>query len=377
MEQRFFDFFRGYVRIRIMGTSYDRFLNICAFNEIRLWNLLPAGNSYEAYVSKKDFLRMKEIVKKSHTRIRIVGRYGFPFFLRRYRARGACLAGAFAAILFMGWLSAHIWYISIEGNLSQTDDVIFEYLKQEGISHGMWKNQVDTSLLGEGLRNYFTQFSWVSAELEGTCLTIYVKEGISGSTGDEGTVFLLSETENSGLQGDESAFLQTEAEDSDSLTNSGGEDQTEAEQQETRTGIAAAKSGTVVSIYVRKGQAAVQAGDLVEEGDLLVSGLIPIYNDDGEQIASQEVIADADIILRTETFYHEELFYETEQKSYTGRQKVHYSLRVFDTVFAWPGRFPCFSLCDVTEKIKQLKISDNFYLPIYLCKYMENEYEKL
>ncbi|MCD7884314.1 MAG: sporulation protein YqfD, partial [Lachnospiraceae bacterium] len=308
MEQRFIDFFRGYVRIRITGASYDRFLNICAYNEIRLWNLLPADHSYEAFVSKKDFWRLKEIVRKSHTRIRIVGRYGFPFFVHRYRARGACLAGAFAAILFMAWLSAHVWNISIEGNLSQTDDVILEYLQHEGISHGMWKNQVDTSLLSDQLRNYFTQFSWVSCELEGTCLTIYVKEGVSGT---------MMDSENSELQTEKSL-----------------------------NGIAAAKSGTVISIYVRKGQAAVLAGDAVEEGELLVSGLIPIYNDDGEVVATQEVTADADILLRTETAYYEELSYETAQKSYTGRRKERFFLRFCGAVFAMPGKLPSFSLCD-------------------------------
>ncbi|MCD7955097.1 MAG: sporulation protein YqfD [Lachnospiraceae bacterium] len=390
MEQRFINFFLGYVRIRIMGTSYDRFLNICAFNGIRLWNLLPAENSYEAFVSRKDFWRLKEIVRKSHTRIRVVGRYGFPFFVHRYRARGASLAGAFAAVLLMAWLSAHVWNISIEGNLSQTDDVIFEYLQQEGVSHGMWKNQVDTSLLGDQLRNYFTQFSWVSCELEGTHLTIYVKEGegitdsksgeeISGSQSEKEISDSQSAEENSDSQtGAELSGLQKEAGTSGSQEEADPEaEEMQAGQEEVLTGIAASKSGTVISIYVRKGQAAVLAGDSVEEGALLVSGQIPIYNDDGEIIDVREVAADADILLRTETSYFEELFFETEQKSYTGHQKERFSLRICDAVFSLSGRLLAFSLCDVTEKITQIKISDNFYLPVYLHKYTASEYEVL
>lgn len=342
MEQRFIDFFHGYVRIRIQGTFYDRFLNICAFNEIRLWNIVPADGAYEACVSKKDFFRLREIVRKSHTRIQIIKRIGFPFFVHQYRARGACLCGAFAAVLFMAWLSAHIWKISIEGNQSQTDDVIFEYLEQEGISHGIWKNQVDTRILSDQLRNYFTQFSWVSAELSGTRLVIYVKEGVLSADGEDA-----------------------------------GEEESAADTDESLTGIAASKAGTVVSVFVRKGLSTVSVGDSVEEGDLLVSGQIPVYNDDGEIIAWQEVPADADIILRTKTLYHDEVAYEAEQKSYTGRSKERCSIRICQTTFALPGSFSSFSLCEVTGVITQMKLSDNYYLPIYFCKYTALEYEIL
>ena len=40
MEVRFLDFLKGYVRIRITGDSYDRFLNLCAYHDIRLWDLV-------------------------------------------------------------------------------------------------------------------------------------------------------------------------------------------------------------------------------------------------------------------------------------------------------------------------------------------------
>lgn len=235
----------------------------------------------------------------------------------------------------MAWLSAHIWNISIEGNLSQTDDVIFEYLENEGVSHGMWKNQVDTQKLSEQIRMYFTQFSWVSADLKGTRLIIYVREG---------TLSALTE---------------------DDATESAG-------------GIAAAKAGTVVSIYVRKGRASVAVGDEVEAGDMLVSGQIPVYSDDGTVISWQSVNADADILLRTETDYYEELAFKTTLKDYTGRERVYYLLRFGGYSFALPGGFrKTFDLFDLTGEITQLQLSENFYLPVYFYKYTAKEYESL
>ncbi|MCD7834993.1 MAG: sporulation protein YqfD [Lachnospiraceae bacterium] len=334
MEQHFFDFMCGYVRIRISGEACDRFLNLCAYHGIRLWGLLPVDGACEAFVSKKDFFRLKAFVRKSHTRIRLAGRYGFPFFVHRYRSRWACVFGALAAAVFMAWLSAHVWNIRIEGNLSQTDDMIFEYLKNEGISHGMWKNRIDTQELSEQIRMYFTQFSWVSANLEGTRLIIYVKEGTADGQTDK------------------------------AVSASG-------------SGIAAAKAGTVVSVFVRKGCAAVAAGDTVEAGDLLVSGRIPIYSDEGEILSWQQVNADADILLRTETDYYEELAFETTLKYYTGREKTRYLFRAGGVSFALPGSWKEFALFDLTGEMTQAQLSDNFYLPVYFCKYTAKEYENL
>ena len=80
MEVKFLNFIRGYVRIRFWGTSYDRFLNLCAFHKIILWDLVPSGEGYEAYLTKKDFRRLRGIVRKSHASVRITERHGLPFF---------------------------------------------------------------------------------------------------------------------------------------------------------------------------------------------------------------------------------------------------------------------------------------------------------
>ena len=84
MEKRITDFFRGYVRIRIAGNHYDRFLNLCAYHDIGLWNLLPVGEAYEAFIARKDFKKLKTIVRKSHAAVKITERYGL--FVLAFRA---------------------------------------------------------------------------------------------------------------------------------------------------------------------------------------------------------------------------------------------------------------------------------------------------
>ena len=329
MERRFSELLKGYVRIRITGSSYDRFLNLCAYHKIKLWELLPVDEAYEAYVSRKDFKKLKAIVKKSHASVRITERHGFPFFIHRYRKRGFYLVGIAAAFALMLWLSAHIWNISVDGNLSQTDDVIFEYLTQAGIRHGMWKSGVDCKALASDIRNYFTGFAWVAVEMKGTRLLIHVKEGIMGA-----------------------------------------DDEEEKAAQQEPSSLVASREGTVVSIYVR-------AGAQVKKGDLLVSGSLPIYNDSGEVVSWQHVSSDADIEIQRSLKYYDEVPFVAQQKHYTGQEKISWMVQAGDMAFALPESFDSFQQYDLTSELTQCRLAENFYLPLYLRKYTAKEYESV
>ncbi len=334
MENRILNYMTGHVRIRIRGNSYDRFLNLCAFHGITLWDLRPSREAYEANITVKDFRKLKAIARKSHTRVRIVRRRGLPFFIHKYRKRKFYLVSILFAAFFMFWLSGHIWNITVDGNLSQSDDVIFEYLSASGIRHGMVKSRVDCKELALDIRSYFSDFAWVAAELQGTRLLIHVKEGILGRD----------------AQDDESETLHRP------------------------TSLAAVKSGKVVSILVRSGRPLVEAGDTVEKGDLLVSGLLPIYNDSGDLVSVQYASSDADIILETSLAYEDSLELTASQKEYTGREKKRWLLRIGDVSFALPGALAVFEQCDILSKLTQIRLFENFYLPLYIQKYTVKEY---
>lgn len=348
MERRILLSLKGYVRILICGGSYDRFLNLCAFHGIRIWNLIPTEEAYTADLSIKDFRKLRTIIKKSHVRIRIIERHGLPFFIHKYRKRKIYLVGIGAAFLFMFWLSSHIWNISIEGNVSQTDDVIFEYLDRTGIVHGMPKARVDCKELAAEIRNYFTQFSWVSVQLKGTRLMIQVKEGILQDTPDA-----PSDSGSTSFRGTASVSAAT------------------------ATSLAATASGTVLSIYVRQGIPLVEEGAEVDPGTLLVSGAIPIYDDSKTVVSWQYVNSDADIVIKTKMQYDDEVSLQTEQKQYTGREKNCWQLRFGDQVFALPCSFSEFEHYDLFTELTQVRIMDNFYLPIYLRKFTVKEYNNL
>ncbi len=335
MRGQFSNLLKGYVRIRIIGNSYDRFLNLCAFHGIRLWELLPKDEAYEACVDRKDFKKLKAIVKKSHASVRITERHGLPFFIHRYRKRRIYLAGIAAAFALMVWLSAHVWNISIDGNLSQTDDVIFEYLEGAGIRHGMWKSGVDCKALASDIRNNFNQFAWVAADMKGTRLTIHVKEGILG------------------------------------------EEEDKTEEDAEPSSLVAARAGTVVSIYTRNGTPMVQAGDEVKKGDLLVSGALPICDDGGEVVSRQYVSADADIVIQSKRRYYDEAPFSVTKKRYTGREKSSWMLQAGAVPFSLPDDFGALKQYDLVSELTQCRLAKNFYLPIYIRKFTAKEYESV
>ena len=77
----------GYVKIRVEGLSTERFINLCSRNNIYIRGLAPSGNGYEMYLALSDFRKIRPLAHRSHTRIRVTGRYGMPFSLFRWRHR--------------------------------------------------------------------------------------------------------------------------------------------------------------------------------------------------------------------------------------------------------------------------------------------------
>ena len=74
-------YLKGYVRIRVTGYSPERFLNACRYKNIYIWDLKRVCGSYEMNLTIDGFRRLKEIVRKTGTKVCIIRRSGLPFLL--------------------------------------------------------------------------------------------------------------------------------------------------------------------------------------------------------------------------------------------------------------------------------------------------------
>lgn len=324
-------YLKGYLKIRIIGYSPERFINLCSHHRIYLWGLSPSSHAYEMYISVKGFRRLKPIIRKTKTKVVIMDKYGLPFFLHKYRKRKLFFIGAFLCICSVYIMSLFIWNIHIEGNYTRTDENILEFLETEQIKHGMPKSKVDCSRIVKDIRKEFDDIIWVSASIKGTRLFIQVKEN--------------SDT-----------ILETQ--------------ETSAEHND----IVADKDGTIVKIITRNGVPQVHEGDNVKAGDILVSGRVEVLNDSKEVTGYQYQTSDADILAQTTASYSDEMPLTYTQKEYSGIEKQYYYLKFGNYVWSLGNLKNRYEEADRTTKEKQLKIGEHFYLPVSYGKTTVRQY---
>ena len=320
----------GYLRVSLKGFSPERFLNLCAANNIVIWDLRYVEDGYQFLITIRDFRRVRPLVRKSHVHLIIMGRYGLPFFLHRNRRRKLYGAGIGAFFLILFLMSQFIWNITIEGNLRFTDDALIHYLSTLDISYGMLKGGIDCDGLEESIRSAYPEIIWVSARVSGTRLMIKIKENEV-----MGTI---------------------------------------PEKDETPRNLVAEKDGVITNLVVRQGKAQVKPGDAVTKGQVLVSGIVPIYNDAEELVNRQYVRADADILAKTEYRYEEKLPLFTEQRADTGRKRHGFGLRLGPLSFVWllPGGGE--NLWELSRETRQMVLLGDFYLPVWTDRILSREY---
>ena len=245
MLLRLIKYFRGYVEVTLWGYAPERFFNLCSNHDILIWDLRRQGDAYDFKISLQGFRCLKPLLKKSGTRVRIRKKSGLPFFFFRYRRRKILFAGIFGCMLVLFALSRFIWKININGNDSVTDDSLLKFLEENHSSYGTYISNVDCTKLEEEIRSSFKNVIWTSVKREGTTLTVDIQENLIVAA-DQAKAALPDDLKD---------------------------------QEQSGYDLLAVHGGTVESIYVRKGTPLVQKGDTVKKGDVLVSGLLPIYDD--------------------------------------------------------------------------------------------------
>lgn len=323
-------YIKGYLRIKVWGFSPERFMNLCSNKNILLWDIAWEGDTYYMNISLKGFYELKDIARKTGTRVAICKRYGLPFFMPTLFARKVFVLGLVLTIGFWMWSSYYIWDIEIQGNYQITEDVFERFLKQNAVTIGMPKAKLDIELLEKQIRKNFTQITWTSAKLSGTKLTIDVKE-------NDAPIIIAKE------------------------------------EKETGSDLIAEYEGTIVSMIVRKGIPQVAIGDTVEKGRILVDGKVPIYNEDSTIKEYQYVNADADIELEHNRKFHATLPFDYIQKEYTGRKKKKYFLLINGKEWKIPESRP-FLLYDSIIRTSQPLAFEKLSIPVYIGCYTHREY---
>lgn len=324
------NFFKGYVIIKVKGLTLERFLNLAATNDIYLWDIRRIDyTELEMKATIEGFRALKEIVNKVGCRVEIVEKKGLPFLLYRIKNRKALGIGFILFFIIIIFLSSIIWDIDIVGNEKVKNEDILKFLETEGIKSGIIKYKVDKDYIEYLLLNKFENFSFVSIEIKGTKLIIELKE-----------IELLNEEID----------------------------------ENTPSHIVAAKKGVIEKVIARNGKAVVRKGDIVEKDDILISGIISKEGSEGFML----VHADGEVWAKTLYSYKIEEPIIKTVKEETGRIFERKEIKIGDRGIQFiKGDIPFDDYVESTEEVNILNLNINFPIKILVHKYKEVETKEI
>lgn len=342
---QFIQFLKGYVCIRVWGYSPERFMNLCSNHDIFLWDIKNCGEYYSMCVTISGFYMLKGIVKKTGTKVAIQKRCGLPFLVPKMMRRKIFLSGLIGSLVFWMWMSTFIWAVQVTGNYSVSEDVFMDFLKQYDVYVGMKRKDVNIEELEKKIRQEFGIVTWTSAKIDGTRLEIQIKEN----------------EVDSGVDKEETG-------------NKAAGEEGEGQGNEFGSDLLAEEDGKIVSMVTRAGVPQTTVGAEVKKGDVLVAGSVPVYNEDATVRRYQYYDADADVFISRNLNRTEELPLAYQKKEYTGEEKKEFFIVIMEKEFILRiGKVKYENYDKVTDK-KQVKLLDNFYLPVYYGSSMNREY---
>lgn len=315
----------GHVKIKVEGMFVERFLNICISKKIFLWNIKrDKATVLYANIGINDYKRIREVAKKTNTKVSIQAKKGIPFVLHRYRKRKIFIGLLVFTIIGLGIMSRFIWNIEVYGNEIVSKEEILEELSKNGINIGTRKEKIQISEITNKIRLSRDDIAWIGINFKGTNAIVEIKE-ISKAP--------------------------------------------EIIKEDEYCNIISNKTGIITKINVKNGTAKVKIGDIVKTGDLLVNGYL-----EGLYTGTRYVHATADIEAKVWYSKKEKAYYNQKEKVSTGNSEKKYSIKFNKFKINFYKTLSNFEKYDTINESKKLMLFSNFYLPIEICKSINNEY---
>ena len=319
------------MRISVTGFAKERFLNLLSANDIFAWDIVNTGGKLMLSVSISGLRKLRPILRKTHCRFRIISKHGLPYFIYRHKKRTVFVFGAFMFLVLVFAMSQFIWLIEINGNFFLTDTELIQFCKNNGVYTGMYKHNIDTDILKTKIRQNYPQISWISIVQNGTRLLIEISEN-SGDTviaGDAGPLDVIS-----------------------------------------------ARDCIVTKIIAQNGTPAVNVGDTVKKGDVLIRSVFDTLDENGQPAPLSPARSSGIVRGKWRCRVCADIPYKANIKAFTGKRDVFLSLELFGIDFNtnFIKNDTKFKNYDIIKRNIQLCIGADYPLPAVIKKTVYAEY---
>ena len=220
----------GYVRFEAHGVFFEKFLTACAKKGIRVFEPMKKDDVMVGYVFAKDYKKLKKPARKAGIRVRIAKKVGIPFFISRYRFRIGIVVGIVIFFSSLTILSNFVWSIEVVGLETLERQEIIATLEDLGLGVGSYIPSIDVRKLKQRFLLASDEVAWIGININSSVAEIQIHERIDAP---DFTV------------------------DNDKACD-----------------VVASQAGLIKYMEVYDGQPQVKVGEVVLDGQLLVSGIV-------------------------------------------------------------------------------------------------------
>jgi len=266
---------KGICKVKLSGAYPETLLNACAMNALEIWDM-RCVDAYTVtfYIYEHDSDILKNLAEKSMCDMSLETVSGGSRLKNFVKKHMALFVGLALMLLLLTFSTFFIWDMEVYGNEKLSDGEILRALSACGVDCGTFWPSVDKELLRSEILLNLPELAWMTVNVNSSRASVVVSERL------------------------EKPEIYVESDSAD---------------------LVAKKTGIIKNISALNGKVMVEAGNSVEEGEVLISGLM-------DSITAQPRLVRSQGQVMAETWYEYHRGSPVEQtgkkSSSRGRRRV-------------------------------------------------------